>query len=179
MRDHNIEIPTQQSTGDHVAVATWPNLQIAECTRSISHNAPFTTEMGNFLFWMEQCGIWNRCSLGFVKLVYCITRACLAKAKGFRYEPTTVSYLTSFKKRIHILIPILGVYWFQRYEQQNKLSDCSKTWLNKQGFYIINPYFADFFLFKNNIKLYLHSLSFQESDTTQVDYSHPRITITW
>ena len=48
----------------------WPNSQIPECTCSISHNAPFRTEMCTFLFWMEHCGIWNRCILGFVKLVY-------------------------------------------------------------------------------------------------------------
>ena len=47
----------------------WPNSQISECTCSISHNAPFRTEMCKFLFWMEHCGIWNRCVLGFVKLV--------------------------------------------------------------------------------------------------------------
>ena len=40
--------------------------QIPECTCSISHNAPSTKEMCTFLFWMEHCGIWNRCILGFV-----------------------------------------------------------------------------------------------------------------
>ena len=49
----------------------WPNSQIPECTCSISHNAPFRTEKCTFLFWMEHCGIWDRCILGFVKLVYC------------------------------------------------------------------------------------------------------------
>ena len=44
----------------------WSNSQIPECTCSISHNAPFRT----FLFIMEHCGIWNRCILRFVKLVY-------------------------------------------------------------------------------------------------------------
>ena len=47
-----------------------PNSQILECTCSISHNAPFRTEVCTLLFWMEHCGIWNRCILGFVKLVY-------------------------------------------------------------------------------------------------------------
>ena len=28
------------------------------------------TKMCTFLFWMEHCGIWNRCILGFGKLVY-------------------------------------------------------------------------------------------------------------
>ena len=49
----------------------WPNSQIPKCTCSISHNAPFRTEMCTFLFWKEHCGIWNRYILGFVKLVYC------------------------------------------------------------------------------------------------------------
>ena len=49
----------------------WPNSQIPECTWSISHNTPFRTEMCIFLFWMEHYGIWIRCILGFVKLVYC------------------------------------------------------------------------------------------------------------
>ena len=39
----------------------WPNSQIPEGTCSISHNASFRTEMCTFLFWMEHCGIWNRC----------------------------------------------------------------------------------------------------------------------
>ena len=47
-----------------------PTSQISECTCSISHSAPFRTEMCTFLFWMEHCGIWNRCILGFVELVY-------------------------------------------------------------------------------------------------------------
>ena len=38
-----------------------------ECTCSISHNVPFRTEMCTLLFWMEHCGIWNRCILGFAK----------------------------------------------------------------------------------------------------------------
>ena len=35
-----------------------------------SYNVPFRTEMYTFMFWMEHCGIWNRCILGFVKLGY-------------------------------------------------------------------------------------------------------------
>ena len=54
-----------------VLLNSWPNSQIPECTCSISHNAPFRTEMSTFLFWMEHCGIWNRCILGFEKLVCC------------------------------------------------------------------------------------------------------------
>ena len=49
----------------------WNNSHISEGTCSVSHNAPFKTEMYTFLFWMEYCGILNRCIMGFVKLVYC------------------------------------------------------------------------------------------------------------
>ena len=49
----------------------WPNSQILECTCFVSHNYSFRTEMCTFLFWMEHCGIWTGCILGFVKLVYC------------------------------------------------------------------------------------------------------------
>ena len=44
-----------------------PVSQIPQCTCSISHNAPFRTEMCTFLFWMVHCGIWNRCIVGFVR----------------------------------------------------------------------------------------------------------------
>ena len=46
-----------------------PISQIPECTCSISHNARFRKEMWTFLFWMEHCGIRNRCILGFVNEV--------------------------------------------------------------------------------------------------------------
>ena len=46
-----------------------PISQIPECICSISHNAPFRTEMCTFLFWMEHCDIWNRCILGLVNKV--------------------------------------------------------------------------------------------------------------
>ena len=48
----------------------WPNSQIPKCIGSISLKAPFRTEMCTFLFWMMHCGIWNRCIMGFVKLVH-------------------------------------------------------------------------------------------------------------
>ena len=47
----------------------WTISQIPECTSSISHNALFRTEMWTFLFWIEHCGIWNRCILRFVNSV--------------------------------------------------------------------------------------------------------------
>ena len=43
--------------------------QIPECTCPISHTDPFRTQMRTFLFWMQHCGIWNRCILGFVNKV--------------------------------------------------------------------------------------------------------------
>ena len=46
------------------------NSQIPQCTCLISHNALFRTGMCTFLFWMVHCGIWDRCTVGFVKLVY-------------------------------------------------------------------------------------------------------------
>ena len=49
-----------------VYICNKPISQIPEFTCSISHNAPFRTEMCTFLFWMEHCGIWDRCILGFV-----------------------------------------------------------------------------------------------------------------
>ena len=53
-----------------IALCNWSHSQILECTCSIPHNTPFRTEMCTFLFWMEHCGIWYRCILGFVELVY-------------------------------------------------------------------------------------------------------------
>ena len=50
-------------------IINWPTSQIPKCTCSISHNALFKAEMCTFLFWIVHCGIWNRCILGFVKLV--------------------------------------------------------------------------------------------------------------
>ena len=43
--------------------------QIPQCTCPISHNAPFRTQTWAFLFWMVHCGIWERCTVGFVNLV--------------------------------------------------------------------------------------------------------------
>ena len=40
------------------------------CISPISNNAPFRTEMCTFLFWMVHCGIWEKCIVGFVRLVY-------------------------------------------------------------------------------------------------------------
>ena len=53
-----------------VLIVSWPNSQFQEWICSISHNAPLRTEMCTLLFWMEHRGIWNRCIMEFVKLVY-------------------------------------------------------------------------------------------------------------
>ena len=60
-----------------------PISQFPDCTCSISHNVPFRTEMFTFLFWMEHCGIWNRCILGFVNEVNWQTT--ITKIKFFIY----------------------------------------------------------------------------------------------
>ena len=45
----------------YVQDLNWPYSQIPQCTYSISHNAPFRTEMCTFLFWMVYCLIcWPR-----------------------------------------------------------------------------------------------------------------------
>ena len=42
-----------------------PISQIPQCTCSISHNAPFRTEMCLFLFWIVHCGICKLRQLQF------------------------------------------------------------------------------------------------------------------
>ena len=49
-----------------------PNLQISQCSCPISCNAPLRMEMCMFLFWMVHCGIWDRCTMGFVVLFFCL-----------------------------------------------------------------------------------------------------------
>ena len=51
-------------------VSPWPISQIPQSTPSVSHNTPFRTEMNTFLFWMVYFGIWDRCIVGFVKLIF-------------------------------------------------------------------------------------------------------------
>ena len=51
-----------------------PISQIPKRTCSISHNAPFRTEMCTFLFWMDHCRIWDRSIVGFVNYVNYCTR---------------------------------------------------------------------------------------------------------
>ena len=64
-----------------------PYSQIPPCTYPISHNAPFRTEMCTFLFWMVYCEIWDRCIVGFVRLVCCLC---------FNYCATRMLILFSF-----------------------------------------------------------------------------------
>ena len=60
-REHNYSCYSHVSSNFNRPIS-----QIPECTCSISHNAPFRTEICTFLFWVEHCGIWNRCIVGFV-----------------------------------------------------------------------------------------------------------------
>ena len=47
-----------------------PISQIPKCTCPISHNTLIRTETCTFLFWMVYCGMWDKCTVGFVNLVY-------------------------------------------------------------------------------------------------------------
>ena len=64
-RHHDIQ---HRKTSFCLTTKKWPNAQIQQPTCHISHNAPFRTEMGTFLFWMVRCGIWDSCIEGFVRL---------------------------------------------------------------------------------------------------------------
>ena len=86
--------------------SNWPNSQIPECICSIPHNAPFRTEMYTFLFWMEYCGIWNRCILGFVKLAYCIN-------SKMDYPDWICMY---FKEITHARNSFHKMYWVLEYK---------------------------------------------------------------
>ena len=86
------------------AARYWPNSQIPQYTCSISHNAPFRTEMCTFLFWMVHCGIWNRCIVGFVRLVSC-PEICQSQ-KGFCYiwQHVMQTYVCGQKYLVWVLI---------------------------------------------------------------------------
>ena len=47
--------------------ADWPNFPNPTMHLSLSHHAPFRTEMCSFLFWIVHCGIWDRCIVRFVR----------------------------------------------------------------------------------------------------------------
>ena len=51
-----------------------PISQIPQCIRQTSHNAPFCNRnvhmCAHFCQKMVHCGIWDRCIMGFVRLVY-------------------------------------------------------------------------------------------------------------
>ena len=52
--------------------------QIPQCTCLTSHNVPLRTEMDIFLFWMVHYGMWNRCIMWVVDLVYYLLSPALA-----------------------------------------------------------------------------------------------------
>ena len=62
-------LPLEQSSN-------WPYSQISECTCTISHDAPFRTELCTFLFWVEHCRIWTR------------TQCRWRNPKGYRWQNT-------------------------------------------------------------------------------------------
>ena len=132
----------------HQATFNWPDSQIPECTCSISHNAPFRTEMCTFLFWMGHCGICYRCILGFLKLLYwhcytlspdiinCITADEL-KMQGTRTSLANI--LSFFVKNNPVFRLLLFVFWTTQtqwfansigntsYSQQIKIFSLSKS----------------------------------------------------
>ena len=67
--DVKISISSRNGIGRRLS-NNGPFLQIPQCTCLISHNALFRTEMWTFLFWMAHCGIWDKCIVGFMRLVY-------------------------------------------------------------------------------------------------------------
>ena len=45
------------------------NSHVPKCICPISHNEPIKTATLKFLFWIAQCGIWDKYIVGFVRLV--------------------------------------------------------------------------------------------------------------
>ena len=72
----------------------WPNSPIPQCTCPISHNAPFRTEMCTFLFWMVNCGIWNRCIVGSMRLVNSLPQV---SCKSDHWPISQTTFPPSFK----------------------------------------------------------------------------------
>ena len=81
-----------------------PISQIPQCTRSISHNVPFRTEMCTFLFWMVRCWIWNRCITWFGNQVISNSKRgnipkCFAAAIWWWNKgPVSIFHKTSYRK---------------------------------------------------------------------------------
>ena len=67
-----------------------PYSQIPQCTCPISLNTPFKIEMSTFLFWMVCCWTWDRCIVGFVRLVY--SQKALRPTISNLYQNDLVSY---------------------------------------------------------------------------------------
>ena len=62
----------------------------------ISHKAPFRIEMCTFLFWMMYCGIWDKCLVGPVRLVYNCT-----KHEGSLWKIVVPPMVTPMTRWIH------------------------------------------------------------------------------
>ena len=61
-----------------------------------------------FLFWMVHCRIWNKCIMGFVRLVYCeYTVRPIKLLNGFSFVVTSISHKTSIlpnKIRVNVYV---------------------------------------------------------------------------
>ena len=101
-------IPTKSSN--------WPDSQIPECTCSISQNAPFRIEMCIFVFWMEHCGKWNRCTLGFAKLIYSVVLS-MASCSGSIHSVVVGPSMLIDNQNLQGLLPsnyrIMALFWFK------------------------------------------------------------------
>ena len=102
----------------------WPNSQIPACPCSISHSAPFRTELCTFLFWMEHCGTCDRCILGFMKFVFwsriwyreeILISIILLKSKEFVFCLTKLTPIQNFEDSdtasdVQSAIPITDIF---------------------------------------------------------------------
>ena len=117
--------------------------------------------MCTFLFWMENCGIWNRSILEFVKLVHCAwkclstqNRHCFIKASLFvngfefvHFDQTTVIEIVLEISIVHSLI-----------NQHSRFNEYILRWtfLSGQVFSSLLCGFRCFFLFHTNPTLKYH-----------------------
>ena len=114
----------------------WQNLQIPQCPPppSISHNAPFRTEMCTFLFWMVLCGIWNRCLDWFVRWVYSLSHGiCRDQDDGHNSDFGIVLYKTYEFKLIAI-----AFYEAYQWHVRNNSVDLLGRKRDKPKFKILN-----------------------------------------
>ena len=106
-----------------VGPGNWPNSQIPECTCSISHNAPFRTEM------------WDRCIQRFLKLFYCNEGAWKLVSNSFDtpgcagnnwFLVDLVIHLPIFFRVVPLAVRSCKVS--KQRDLYIELSDCSQIW---------------------------------------------------